>query len=266
MTRHVGMNASETFAKAVVESLIPGARMLPLKSQSQGEHDFDLHLPDGRLALVEVTAAVDAAQRSAHASITNDRQGGQFIPAILSRGDWYVTPSPGAQIKKVRANVDRYLAEIEGEGRISFFAPLDAHESAAVRAIYDDLHVEYGSRVKWNTPRTIVIGLPGKGGWIDPETVNAAIIAEAQKPDNLRKLSTEGYAERHLFLYVDASAFEVHAPLLGGVLVASPPTFPAPMTHGWVASHMSAEFAVVWEAETGGEWRRYECPLPSAEA
>ena len=62
------MDHAETVAKRLFESLLPGAGMEYHPEQSRGEHDFDLHYPDGRVCPVEVTSSVDRILEETHAA------------------------------------------------------------------------------------------------------------------------------------------------------------------------------------------------------
>jgi len=53
------MDHAESVAKVVVEGVEAGSRMEHQTEQSHGEHDFDLVCTDGRIAVLEVTAATD---------------------------------------------------------------------------------------------------------------------------------------------------------------------------------------------------------------
>jgi len=50
---------SERIAKLVVEGVVPGATMLRLYHQANGEHDYDLRYADGLKVPVEVTESRD---------------------------------------------------------------------------------------------------------------------------------------------------------------------------------------------------------------
>lgn len=66
---HQLMDFSEKTAKAVLEAVLPGAKLTHRDQQSDGEYDFDLRYPDGRPAAVEVTRSVNQQQRPSLRSI-----------------------------------------------------------------------------------------------------------------------------------------------------------------------------------------------------
>src|ERR1700692_128838 len=66
---------AERLGKAVIEALAPGSTMEYRDHQSQGArvYDFDLRFVDGRVAAVEVTAAMNEARTRANARIMDRR-------------------------------------------------------------------------------------------------------------------------------------------------------------------------------------------------
>ena len=194
---HQKMKHSERVAQAVVEALEPGARMRYQTRQSHGEHDFDLVYPDRRVATLEVTGATDEHGERTSAALLDRRKGGQFIPTKLCRHDWYIHPDTSASINKIRNHADEYLAEVEAEGLVEFFSPLNAWDQSSVRRIWIDLHVLGGSIWKWKTPGQIGISVPGGGGARDMLDFINAVRAVAAKDDILRKLGAANTEERH---------------------------------------------------------------------
>lgn len=70
------VDLAEKVAKSVVEELIPGARMYFQERQHDGGHDFDLVLPDGSTAALEVTASKDFELENTNAAIRLEKHGG----------------------------------------------------------------------------------------------------------------------------------------------------------------------------------------------
>lgn len=102
------MNHSERVTKAVIEAALPGAKMRFSTDQSTSVHDFDLRYSDGSVAAVEVTAAVDRMAVQTVAAISNSRRGGRLVKAQLCQKPWRIRPRDGANINKLREQVDRY--------------------------------------------------------------------------------------------------------------------------------------------------------------
>ena len=111
------MDFAERAAKHILETLIPGARMVYRTDQSTGGHDFDLTYGDGTTVPVEVTASMDPLQVQTYAAI---RKQGGLVPRQRCQLDWLVHPLPGANIKRIRAEIDAYLSDVETDG-LSYF-------------------------------------------------------------------------------------------------------------------------------------------------
>jgi hypothetical protein len=253
------LNNSEAIAKGVLESVVPGATMHYHTVQSGGMHDFDLEYPDGRIVPVEVTASVDEQWMSTIAAIRRPRTGGQFVCRVKCRKDWYVIPQfrESLSINEIRQSVDTYLADIEAEGRDRFVAPADAYHSPTVRRIWSELGIEAGYTLVWNPPGRIGIALPGQVARIDAKAVEAAVLAEAAKSDNLKKLRVSSAAERHLFVYISPSNWPVWASINEGTPPPNAPNLPPEVTHVWaVAMTRHQNKYVVWTATATSHWVR----------
>jgi len=248
------MDQAEAAAQRIVESLVVGSRMRFRNVQSQGEHDFNLEYADGTKAVLEVTISTDEAAEATAAAITKSRHGGPFVSRGCCAHDWYVHPTPGARINRVRAEVSSFLAAIEAEGRREFNAWTDSAESPGVLAILQELGVEQGTAMKWKSPG-IGIALPGDGGLVAPDLVNTAVETEASKPDNRRKLGTASPGEKHLFVYITTANHVVWV----AVRDESPPevglVLPPEVTHAWVSAWAGdGGWHVVWRARSGQSW------------
>jgi hypothetical protein len=250
------MNRSEEIAKIVIETLVEGSRMHYHDDQSRGHYDFDLEYPDGAVAAVEVTVSTNEQLEHTSAAILDSRKGGTFVAAKKTRNGWWVHPMPGANINKIREQVDEYLAAIESEGLLRFFSYTDASSFPSVARILYDLRIEGGSVIKWKTPNCIRIGLPTVGGLVSGERVQQAVEAEANKEDNRRKLGSCGCDKRHLFVYIDHRNFLAWVALVDEQPPQLAPSLPIEITNIWVATHTrSANEIVVWKAERGEKWQ-----------
>ena len=204
--------------------------------QSNREWDFDLRLPDGELAALEVTASADQRHLQFLAVLGDERRGGQFVGAERCQRDWWVHPEEGARIDRIREKVDEYLQPIEESGLAKFFSPTDAHDHEGVRRIWRDLHIEAGQVVRWKPPGRIGIAAPGRGGWVDGDYISRAVQKEANKRDNSEKLDASGLAQRHLFVFVDSSNHYAWGPMVRGMVPAAAPDLPEAITHAWAVS------------------------------
>jgi hypothetical protein len=248
------MNQAEVVAQAVVEAVIQGSRMVYHPDQSGGLRDFDLHYPDGRVVALEVTESVDAVDIETQAAIGSRREGGPRVRAKLCRKAWRVHPQTGANIKRFRRSLDRYLARIESIGIEQFFSASDRQSYPAVESIYEDLQVCSGEVCPGLEPGFISIALPTGGGYIGSSLVSEAVELEASKPDNRRKLSAARTSEAHLFVFVDVLN-RAWIPLVDLAPPAESPDLPAEITHVWaVGPAKSGGGYVVWRASAKSNW------------
>jgi hypothetical protein len=243
------MNYAERIAKAIIEKLT-GGKMVFRNDQSRGGHDFDLEYPAGVLVPVEVTSSVDAQKAETYAAI---RKGGASVPRQKCQKHWLVHPLPDANIRRIRNEVDQYLAAIEADGLTSFHTYEHAYQYPSVAAILRNLRVESGGVVQRGG---IQIGYPGSGGAIGAQTATEAVSLEAMKPDNRQKLGRTGAQERHLFVYVDAINFLPWAALREfDPSVVKPPSLPDEITDLWAAAGAGKPTAyTVWRGSSAG-WR-----------
>lgn len=245
---------SEIVAQRVLQAAYPKATINFNTEQSHGECDLTISFPEGRVDYVEVTMSTDPLMRRLKAEIQNEKKGGHFFSAVKSSGDWSIHVTVDANIKKVRKHADDYLARIEEAGLRDF--SVHAHWSVpAVRAIFDDLQVEYGNNIKWKRPREIGIGYPATGGQVITDNVHTSIEAEAHKPDNIRKLGACVSGESHLFVYFDPEDFLPWASLVDSMPPASGPRLPEEVKNIWAVTHTrdSAQY-VIWRARRGEPW------------
>ncbi len=256
------MDHAESLAQRVFTVLISGARLEYRVDQNRGQHDFDLILPDGTRAALEVTSAVDAETGRTHASIHSRRKGGPMIPARACRKGWEVMPEPGANINRIRMQVDEYLASIEATGRERFHIATGWQEPSVVR-IHQDLRIESGWVVAWKSARQIAIGLPMEGGMLDATSATDAALAEARKLDNRRKLAAAGTDRRYLAVYV----YGTNPAPWTALVNLDPPhgrvTLPSEISDLVLyAETGTPRQIVVWHATSDGPWLRDVAMLP----
>ena len=252
------MDQCEKLAKAAIEHVIPGSKMEFHLEQAHGNYDFDLVYPDGRLAAVEVTAAKNELMEGTTAAILDERKGGPFVPRHKCHNDWMVCPILGANINRIRDKVDEYLAEIEAEGRSHFFAYVDFNESPAVRRILEDLQIEIGDVTEWRKP-SFNISLPGQGAKRNPKEVNVAVLREAQKQDNRRKLQKAVHPEKHLFVCIDWRLYSPWYAINEGKPSSLPMQLPEGIDIVWaVARTRSSGVYTIWRAKRDHPWEVLE--------
>jgi hypothetical protein len=253
------MNHAETLAKTVIETILPNSKMSFREDQSQGGHDYDLYLSDGRICAVEVTASVDQIAEQTRVAILDSKKGKFTIMRVLCKKDWLIHPTSGASINLIRRRVDEYLSAIEMDGIERFFSATDPHPS--VKRILLELGIESGAAFEFKE-RGHMLSLPGEGGAVGPQRVFEAVKREAFKIDNRSKLQKAGTEERHLAVYIDQGNFLPWHSLISFSPQPVPPDLPAEITHIWAFTEaLEGENCVVWHAYKDSRWSRIEIGL-----
>ena len=245
------MNQGEAAAKAIIEAVIPGSRMDFVQDQSRSVPDFELNLPSGAVAAVEVTSAVDSQILATHAAL---KKRGHFVARSQTKNDWLVLPAKGADIRRVRDQIDAYLAAVEADGLSRFHHDLDSHEHESVKRLYEDLNVESGGLVRW---KEAAIGIGGSGwaGSVGVGHAQAAVEREAGKEDNRRKLRESRHDEKHLFVLVDSTESAAWVAVRDLDPPASPPSLPPEITVVWAAAPVAVSAWKVWRGSSRG-WEK----------
>ena len=252
------MRRSERLAKAVVEAIIPGSRMMFRNSQANSEYDFDLWLHDGSKAALEVTASVDRDDLRAIVAITDPRKGGQFLAAQHCRYTWHLQPTPGARIDRIREQADQQLARLEVLDVREFGVHAKGIDHAVAAQVAAILRVDSAKTLPWIKPPQIIIGMPGRGGLVTYDSITTVLSDEALKPDNRKKLGlAAGTIDRHLFVVVDPTSQDAWGALLvGSQTPLREPELPSEITHGWIACQSSSTDPVRAMTYTRGTgWR-----------
>jgi hypothetical protein len=91
---------------------------------------------------------------------------------------------------------------------------------------------------------------------VSAHDLQAAIEAEANKPDNKLKRATNTYTEQHLFVYVDQLNTRAWQAMINRCIPEQPPTLPAQITHVWAAAETpEPDVFVVWSAAPPNGWQ-----------
>lgn len=243
---------AEAVASCLIESVLVGTRMKKIRPEGSRTHDFDLLDPNGHIvAAVEATVSLDKAAKKTSIRI---RQGGP-VKTKLCKKDWWIQAEPGAGIREIRGNADKYLADVEAAGIERFLGPVDWRKPAVER-IFRDLRVYSGSAVvRWKDPGHIWIDLPGAGGRLTASNVVEAVVREA--PSNLKKLAAANTNQRHLVIYIDPTSYMPWKSLVDCDPPSEPPRLPREITDIWVITETrSGHEFVAWQASALSPWRR----------
>ena len=244
------MNRAEAVAARVVRAIRPGISLTHNADQSHGEHDFDLVLEDGGSGIMEVTLATDERHRTLQ-GVLRGRSLGDAGECACS---WMLLTSERKAIPEIRRSAGAILASLEAAGieQFSSYTDVDIEE---VRRLRDDLRVEFGSVISNDGTPRIFINSTGVGGMPRAEAVSKVIEVEASKADNLRKLSNQSAAERHLAVQIDWHAFEAYSGLIDHRPGPPPPNVDGCVTHVWaIARRRADEVYVVWTSQNGSPW------------
>ena len=243
---------AETVASCLIEAVLVGTRMKKIRPERLRTHDFDLLDPNGHIiAAVEVTVSLDKTVKE---TIIPIRNGGP-VKTKLCKKDWWIQAEPGADIREIRRNADKYLADVEAAGIERFLGPVDWRKPTVER-IFRDLRVYSGSAVvHWKDPGHIWIDLPGAGGRVAASNVVEAVMREA--PNNLKKLAAANTDQRHLVVYLDPANYLPWKSLVDSDPPSESPHLPTEITDIWVITETrSAHEYIAWRTSALSPWQR----------
>ncbi len=250
---------AEQAAKAIFEYVFPNESAHSKREQSNGEHDFDLYRGMDQTGIMEVTVATDFELRKDIGAIDSEKRGGALIHRPDVSHGWTIVPMARASSNTIRKKVGTYLAAIEAEG-IECFSIQDVRRSLAVRRIFEDLKVEYGTRLptKGNIGLVILSHPSGPMVRASADHVLRAVHAEMEKADNRRKLRrVPGDGGRHLFVVIDAYWYAPWKALNDCNPPENRPELGDSITHLWVATiTRNPDEWVIWHAVRGGSWQQ----------
>lgn len=226
------LRREEQVVAALVEAVLPGARMRHVATQSNREWDFNL----------EVAGQVFPFESS-------------LFPRRYASHDWWVFPSANANIRRVRNEVDLMLADVERDGLSSFDINGEGSDLASVERLWSELRIEYGTQTHWNPPGQIGIALPGEGAMLSADDVRPAVEHVANKEDIRVKLGASAAGERHLGVHIDDFGYPAQASMMQGLIPADPPRLPSEITHIWVTTYAGRDRDyLVWRFDTTHGW------------
>jgi hypothetical protein len=255
------LDAREREAGTIVAERL-GGRLVD-RDGAEGAHDFDVVLPDGRNVALEVTSAADESIESLiRAGVTRQH----FAPTLTH--DWWLgLPYDGSvEVSKVRAKAPRHLAVLEASGRTEVGGILPAHRRAPanaseheVRAIEElfSLGVDFarrlGTREAGENAELLVTLHGGSGSDFAALYRLIESRAEAKAP----KLIAAGGAERHLFVWMRASASDAELAFATLAPPEVPPDLPQGIDVLWLASPATTPGALwgrLWRLQPPGGW------------
>jgi len=248
------MHREERVVAALVERALNGARMRPVASQSNREWDFDLEV-DGASYPFEVTRATNRVRHEQTNAILGREGDADLMPRKLAQYDWWVFTSHMANVKRIRRNVDRLLAEVEREGLTEFDINGIGANFPAVQALWQELRILHGTHMPWDPPGQIGIALPSDSAILSADSVTAAAEREAGKLDNRTKLGRSTAQQRHLCVFLDEFAYPADESMKRGLMPSSAPALPQEISHLWVVTYLGRDSNyLVWRFEEHSGW------------
>lgn len=259
----------EAWAKACIERELPHAQVDQHDDKSQPSmYDLKITYPDGVVAAVEITAAMDERQMWVRKSAQGRGERRQE-PNLV--GGWGVRVSaPDVPKKHFNKQLPALLRGLEQAGQIVVRG--DKSSSGHLAALAGTLGVIEARQ--WQTahpgsiyvmperPRGPAAGylLPDNGdplaNWLGTWIADPA----PNQSGNLAKLANSGAAERHLFIFVPSFtvAPDPIPDLLiepGAPLPQVAPTLPREVTHIWAMGTWNSGDGFRWSADKG--WSRF---------
>ena len=241
----------------------PGARPLT--------HDYDIHLPDGRLVALEVTrlSVPEVVQMwDTIGSIDWACPELQFNWSISLRSA--TRGQAGAQVKRFRAKAPALLAVLErhSQGRFGDILggkdPERTEEEERAIAQLRRLGARSGGPVgrPASGPAFVVAGTVGPGGTVDGTAVNDGV--EAAALANLEKLRAAPGDERHLFVWADSTDPGALAEM-ATYARPDPPQLPDGIDTVWVALwqrsiDLQSNASTLWRLTPPGPWEILNVP------
>ena len=223
-----------------------------------GTYDFAILEGPREVGALEVTSLAVEGALGLEAAIGRHGQGIETEDLarrwVISLGE--AAEERGASYREIKRRLIPFLVAIEAEGRQSFHTQ-DGWRSSAVRRLIEALPVETGfSYERTKQPRVLVLP-PGRAAMVGGEVAHRAI-EEAAAGDRFagerRKLKASNLAERHLFVWVHTSLWEVWAAVRDESPPERAPVFPEEITSLWLAAMGAPDYAAVWRADRGGPW------------
>lgn len=242
---------------------------VPVRQHDDGSKPgmYDLEFGDAGSAAVEVVAAADADSVELW-KLMNGSDDRWIVPGL--RGGWMVYFTPTARARRIRAELPRFLADLERRGITQLEATSGRGGADAEVARAADLGITDASNGPTAFPGVIYLSiersddrvgrLVGAAG--DPASAWIGdFLHEAARADVLSKLQRSGAAQRHAFVIVPT--FSTVPPEVtdllwsgesGSVPVAAP-SLPPQVTHVWLAPTWNIGSGLRWTPGEG--WTRF---------
>jgi hypothetical protein len=232
---------------------------------SDGMHDFDVELPDGRRVALEVTGAINeqAVRLSEAAYGTEGRE--RRWPAEGLANDWLVViPPRPVKVARLMHDMVPILTLFEREGltqvNTSFNPAYRRSAPGTPPAVIEaTLRVfKMGvleTRVLWPRPEAQAqLFVTVRGGFsADIERVNDLVVQRAES--KIEKLTRAEAAERHLFVWLDGTQPEAELAVATGPPPTTAPHLSPVVDVVWLATPPLTDPQRLWRVRPPGDWQ-----------
>ncbi|ABK51814.1 hypothetical protein Acel_0038 [Acidothermus cellulolyticus 11B] len=264
------MDALEIEAARVVNSFYMG-RIIQRDGMkaSDGSHDYDIELPDGRIIALEVTSAADPERMALLSELSKTPS----IPSSLEH-DWLVSVwdvrnEPHVNIKRLVKKTEPRLSTLVRHG----VTEIDKVSLDRKRHVPRDVCYELAS-LGVARARTLTLANPGEvreiffsyaGGVTSHQGILNQLIEQTTKA-NAAKLAVANAAERHLFVWVTALGRpDVELAMFSNWLPVNSPAIAPGIDVVWAATLETPGFCQqrirrLWRVRREGPWE--SLPLP----
>jgi hypothetical protein len=242
---HDDLDMYEVYAEDRLTPILGPLRRIDRRGGPSGLHDFEADLPDGSVAALEVTGAVDAKRLDLESSAER-RLSSITLPN--STQTWSVGLAAGARVNAIKPDeLRRLLGELEASGRRSAHGMGDLRDPFVMRLGTLGIESIYGRKAKAGSEGTVMVKAGTYGGWgWDGAAIDQWLddfLASDQGINKLTKLGRAQVAERHLVIVLDSFSPAGMGIPLGlttrherGAADYPLPSFvpPEPLTHLWL--------------------------------
>ena len=253
----------ERWARDCLESLEPRLRQLRVtdrKGGPPGLHDLEAGGPDGPVAAIEVTSAVEPQRLGVESEIR--QRGSSFpMPGLASRWSVRLTDQARVRVASRHDKLQPLLSDLEARGARYAHDRGDYRDPVVKRL--RELRIAAVYRLSAGRGGSVVMGTDAYGGFEWDGPIDAWLdefLASDQGANKLAKLGRANTAERHLVIVLDSfSQPGIGIPLklssrrdagaAAYVMPSSDP--PAPLSHMWLLPMAEGSEGLRWTRGRG---------------
>jgi hypothetical protein len=254
----------EQWARDCLERLEPRLghlRVIDRKGGPPGLHDLEAGRPDGPVAAIEVTSAVEPQRLGVESEIRRQGLSSFPMPGLTSRWSVRLTDQARVRVASRGDKLQPLLSDLEARGvrsahdRGDYRDPVERLRELGIAAVY---------RLSTGREGGVIMGTDAYGGfeWDGP-TVDAWLdefLACDQGANKLAKLGRAKAAERHLVMVLDSfSQPGLGIPLklssrrdVGAAAYVMPSSEPpTPLSHMWLLPMIEGSEGFRWTRGSG---------------